>query len=62
MYNLKNLVPPILMAQIIVVMMPIGAIPMRISSAQLMEVERNSFVISSPKSDNNGAKSVNRLS
>jgi hypothetical protein len=62
MNDLKNLVPPILMAQGIVVMIPIGAIPRRISSPQPMEVERNCFVISPPKSDSNGAKSVNKLS
>lgn len=43
------------------VIIPIGAIPRRRSSDQLIDVERNCLVDSSPKSVNKGAKSVNKL-
>lgn len=53
--------PPIRMAETIIVIIPIGAIPRRMSSHQLIDVDRNRFVISSPKSVRRGAKSENAL-
>ena len=44
-----------------IAMIPIGAIPRRISSAQPIEVERNCFVISSPKRVRRAAKSEKAL-
>lgn len=43
------------------VMIPIGAIPSAMSSAQPMDVARNCFVTSSPNKVNRGAKSVKAL-
>jgi len=59
--DFKSLFPPILMAPIMIVMIPIGAIPRRIASAHPMEVDRNCFVISSPKRVRRGAKSEKAL-
>jgi len=42
-------------------MIPMGANPSRISSAPLRDVARNCFVISSPKRERSGARSVNAL-
>lgn len=43
------------------VIIPIGAIPSRISSAQPIEVARNCFVNSSPNRVSSGAKSLKAL-
>jgi hypothetical protein len=61
MNDFKNWFPPILMAQTIMVMIPIGAIPRRMSSGQPIEVDRNCLVISSPKRVKSGAKLVKAL-
>lgn len=59
--DFKNLLPPIRIAQTTMVIIPIGAIPSRISSAKPIEVARNCFVNSSPKRVSNGAKSLKAL-
>lgn len=49
------------MADIITVIRPIGAMPRRMSYTQLIEVDRNCFVISSPNRVRRGAKSEKTL-
>jgi hypothetical protein len=61
MSDLKNLFPPIRIAQTTMVIIPIGAIPIRTSSAKPIEVARNCFVNSSPKRVRSGAKSLKAL-
>ena len=59
--DFKNWFPPILIAHIITVMIPIGAVPRRILSAHPIDVDKNCLVISSPKRVRRGAKSVKAL-
>jgi hypothetical protein len=61
MSDLKIVLFSILIADTIIVMIPIGAIPRRMLSAHPTEVERNCFVISSPNNVNRGAKFENAL-
>jgi hypothetical protein len=56
MSDFKNRSPPILTAHIIIVIIPIGAVPRRILSAHPIDVDKNCFVISSPKRVRRGAK------
>lgn len=53
--------PPILIAQTTTVMMPIGAILSKMSSAKPMDVARNCIVKVSPNRVRSGAKSLKAL-
>lgn len=53
--------PPTRIADMMMVISPIGAMPSKTTSAKPMEVARNCFVTSSPKRVRRGAKSVKAL-
>jgi hypothetical protein len=56
-----NLVPPTLIAETIIVIIPIGAIPSSTLSDTPIEVARNCLVTSSPKRVKRGLKSEKAL-
>jgi hypothetical protein len=61
MSDLMKPSPPILIAETMIVIIPIGAVPRRMLSAHQTDVDKNCFVTSSPNNVRRGAKFENAL-